>query len=227
MLRVKISNRESRQSGQLFWSLYSWWLYQKFIWTLWVLEVLFAEGAWLVNTRGTPNCPSPAQKELVHSLGEGKAPVVWDWKRQCGLFLTCEKASICGIVFTQGPGCTWWIMQKDEEIQSAGDSSLRSGAFSFLGRNNQWSDLHVIGSNIAETTLSDEGWASQWTAWVQWWPKSIWCWHSAIKHIASFVLSNHHDAGVPDHSLFFWTFCGVTESYRVDKLALSVKTWGN
>lgn len=76
MLRVNISNRESSQGRQLFCSLYSCWLHRKSIWTLWVLEVLFPESNWLVNTRGTPNCPSPAQKEPLQCLGEDKAPVV-------------------------------------------------------------------------------------------------------------------------------------------------------
>lgn len=105
-------------------------------------------------------------------------------------------------------------MPKDEEIQC-----LLSGEFSSLGRNNQWCELHVVGSNVAETTSTDEEWAAQWSGWAQWWPKSSWCWQSA--GITSVVLSNHHDAGVPDHNLVFWTFCGVTETHKVGKLALS------
>lgn len=75
--------------------------------SIWTLEVLFPEGIWLVNTRGTPNCPSSAQTEPLRTVGEDKVPVVRDWERQCGLFLNCEKPSSYGIVFTQGLGCTW------------------------------------------------------------------------------------------------------------------------
>ena len=47
-----------------------------------------------------------------------------------------------GITFAPGPGCTWWVMQKDEEVQCVPQGDL------FLGENSQQIELYDVNCQI-------------------------------------------------------------------------------
>ncbi|XP_064902006.1 uncharacterized protein LOC135577289 [Columba livia] len=90
-----------------------------------------AKATWLVNTRGSTNRARPAQSEILRTVEGDKVPVV-HMKNMLGKAVWVTPASgkgkpICGIVFAQGPGSTWWVMLKDGEVrcQPQGDLSLR------------------------------------------------------------------------------------------------------
>ncbi|RMC01124.1 hypothetical protein DUI87_22390 [Hirundo rustica rustica] len=81
------------------------------------LEQHLAKATWLVNTRGSTNRAGPAQAEPLHKIDGDKVPVVHA-RGLLGKTVWIKSASssdkpIRGVVFAQGPGCTWWIMQKD------------------------------------------------------------------------------------------------------------------
>ncbi|RMC19355.1 hypothetical protein DUI87_03964 [Hirundo rustica rustica] len=80
-------------------------------------EQHLAKATWLVNTRGSTNRAGPAQAEPLHTTDGDKVPVVHA-RGLLGKTVWIKSASstdkpICGVVFAQGPGCTWWIMQED------------------------------------------------------------------------------------------------------------------
>ncbi|RMB99094.1 hypothetical protein DUI87_24282 [Hirundo rustica rustica] len=80
-------------------------------------EQHLAKATWLVNTRGSTNRAGPAQAEPLHTIDGDKVPVV-QVRGLLGKTVWIKSASstdkpIRGVVFAQGPGCTWWIMQKD------------------------------------------------------------------------------------------------------------------
>ncbi|RMC15244.1 hypothetical protein DUI87_07429 [Hirundo rustica rustica] len=80
-------------------------------------EQHLAKATWLVNTRGSTNRAGPAQSESLHTVDGEKVPVV-HVRGLLGKRVWINSASstedpIRGIVFAQGPGCTWWVMQKD------------------------------------------------------------------------------------------------------------------
>ena len=50
------------------------------------------------------------------------------------------------IAFVQGPGCTWWVMWEDGEIQCVPQEDLSLGE-----KSNPWFELCFIGSTTAET----------------------------------------------------------------------------
>ncbi|RMC20467.1 hypothetical protein DUI87_01317 [Hirundo rustica rustica] len=80
-------------------------------------EQHLAKATWLVNTRGSTNRAGPAQAEPLHTIDGDKVPVVHA-RGLLGKTVWIKSASssdkpIRGVVFAQGPGCTWWIMQKD------------------------------------------------------------------------------------------------------------------
>ncbi|RMC10223.1 hypothetical protein DUI87_13024 [Hirundo rustica rustica] len=80
-------------------------------------EQHLAKATWLVNTRGSTNRAGPAQSESLHTVDGEKVPVV-HVRGLLGKTVWINSASstedpIRGIVFAQGPGCTWWVMQKD------------------------------------------------------------------------------------------------------------------
>ncbi|RMC20715.1 hypothetical protein DUI87_01567 [Hirundo rustica rustica] len=80
-------------------------------------EQNLAKATWLVNTRGSTNRAGPAQAEPLHTIDGDKVPVVHA-RGLLGKTVWIKSASssdkpIRGVVFAQGPGCTWWIMQKD------------------------------------------------------------------------------------------------------------------
>ncbi|XP_074710644.1 uncharacterized protein LOC141937115 isoform X2 [Strix uralensis] len=88
------------------------------------------EATWLVNTRGSANRAGPAQSKLPHAVDGDKVPVM-RMRDLLGKMVWVSPAPgkgkpIHGIVFAQGPGCTWWVMQEDGEVRCVpqGDLSL-------------------------------------------------------------------------------------------------------
>jgi len=74
----------------------------------------------MVNTRGSTNQVGPGQSKLLHSVEGDEVPVV-HVRNMLGKTVWVSPASgkgkpVHGIAFAQGSGCTWWVMQKDEEI---------------------------------------------------------------------------------------------------------------
>ncbi|TRZ11241.1 hypothetical protein HGM15179_015857 [Zosterops borbonicus] len=94
-------------------------------------EQHLAKATWLVNTRGSTNRAGPLQSELLHTVDGDKVPVV-HVRSLLGKTLWINSASstdkpIRGIVFAQGPGCTWWVMQKDGTTQCVPQGDLIVG----------------------------------------------------------------------------------------------------
>ncbi|XP_071886669.1 uncharacterized protein [Anas platyrhynchos] len=76
-----------------------------------------AKATWLVNTRGSTNRAGPAQSNLLRTVDGDKVPVV-HVRNMLGKTVWATPASgkgkpIRGIAFAQGPGYTWWVMQKN------------------------------------------------------------------------------------------------------------------
>ncbi|XP_029820605.1 uncharacterized protein LOC115307985 [Manacus vitellinus] len=91
-------------------------------------ELHLAKATWLVNTRGSINRAGPAQSELLHTVDGDKAPVV-HMRGMLGKTVWISPTSskgkpIRGIVFAQGPGSTWWVMQKDGETRCVPQGDL-------------------------------------------------------------------------------------------------------
>ncbi|RMC16940.1 hypothetical protein DUI87_06195 [Hirundo rustica rustica] len=83
---------------------------------------------WMVNTRGSINRAGPAQSEPLHTVDGDKVPVV-HMKGILGKTVWINPTSskgrpIRGIVFAQGPGSTWWVMQKDGETRCVPQGDL-------------------------------------------------------------------------------------------------------
>ncbi|RMC01093.1 hypothetical protein DUI87_22359 [Hirundo rustica rustica] len=91
-------------------------------------EVNLAKATWMVNTRGSNNRAGPAQSEPLHTVGGDKVPVVHMksilGKTVCINPTSGKGRSIRGIVFAQGPGSTWWVMQKDGETRCVPQGDL-------------------------------------------------------------------------------------------------------
>ncbi|RMC19906.1 hypothetical protein DUI87_03472 [Hirundo rustica rustica] len=80
-----------------------------------------AKATWLVNTQGSTNRAGPAQSEPLGTRDGDKVPVV-HMRGMLGKTVWINSASskdnpAPGVVFAQGPGCTWWVMQKDGETR--------------------------------------------------------------------------------------------------------------
>ena len=94
-----------------------------------------AKATWLVNTRGFTHRAGTAQSESQCPVEGDKVPVV-HMQNMLGKTVWFRPASGKGkpvhrIVFAQGPGCTWWVMQKDGEVQCVPHGDL------ILGENSQ------------------------------------------------------------------------------------------
>ena len=98
-------------------------------WKHW--DTNLAEATWLVNSRGSANRPGPAQTKPLHTVGGDKVPVVhmgkWLGKAAWIASPMGKGKPIRGIVFAQGPGCTWWVMRKDGETQCVPQGHLTLG----------------------------------------------------------------------------------------------------
>ena len=102
-------------------------------------DVLLAKATWLVNTRGSAKQAGPAQSNLLHTVDGDKAPVV-RIRNMLGKAVWVTPAlgkgkPMRGITFAQGPGCIWWVMQKDREVQCVPQGDL------ILGENSQQIEL--------------------------------------------------------------------------------------
>ncbi|RMB97312.1 hypothetical protein DUI87_26208 [Hirundo rustica rustica] len=91
-------------------------------------ELNLAKATWMVNTRGSINRAGPAQSEPLHTVDGDKVPVV-HMKGVLGKTVWINPTSskgrpIRGIVFAQGPGSTWWVMQKDGETRCVPQGDL-------------------------------------------------------------------------------------------------------
>ncbi|RMC16227.1 hypothetical protein DUI87_08442 [Hirundo rustica rustica] len=91
-------------------------------------EVNLAKATWMVNTRGSINRAGPAQSEPLHTVDGDKVPVV-HMKGILGKTVWINPTSgkgrpISGLVFAQGPGSTWWVMQKDGETRCVPQGDL-------------------------------------------------------------------------------------------------------
>ncbi|PKU28912.1 hypothetical protein llap_20783 [Limosa lapponica baueri] len=80
----------------------------------------------LVQARG-----GPAQSDLLHIVEGDKVPVVHE-RNMLGKTVWVFPASgkgkpIHGTVFAQGPGCTWWVMLKNGEVQCVPQGNLTLG----------------------------------------------------------------------------------------------------
>ena len=78
-----------------------------------------AKVTWLVNTRASANRAGSAQSEPLHTV-EGDRDPLMHVKNMLGKTVWVIPASgkgrpIHGVAFTEGPGCTWWVMREDEE----------------------------------------------------------------------------------------------------------------
>ena len=84
-------------------------------------EKHLAEATWLVNTQGSINQDGPAQSRSLHTVEGDKVPVVHVKSilgKAVWSFQFLEKANLSvELFFAQGPGFTWWVMQKNGDIQ--------------------------------------------------------------------------------------------------------------
>jgi len=83
-------------------------------------DMHLAMATWLVNTRGFTNQAGPAQSKLPCPVEGDTFPVEHLWNI-LGKTVSVGPAlgkgkSVHGTAFAQGPGCTWWVMQKDGEF---------------------------------------------------------------------------------------------------------------
>ena len=94
-------------------------------------EKHLAEATWLVNTRGSISRDGPTQSSSLHTVKGDKVSVV-RVKSMLGkadrVFPASGKGKpLCGTVFAQGPGSTWWVMQKDGDVQCVPQGNLMLG----------------------------------------------------------------------------------------------------
>jgi len=94
-------------------------------------DTYLAKATWLVNTRGSTNRPGPAQSKPQRPVEGDKVPVV-HMRNMLGKTVWVNPASgkgkpVRGIAFAQGPGCIWWIMRKDGEVQCVPHGDLILG----------------------------------------------------------------------------------------------------
>ena len=98
-------------------------------WKHW--DINLPEATWLVNNRGSESRPGPAKTKPLHTVGEAKVPVVHVGKRMGKAVWVAPAMGkgkpTRGIVFAQGPGYTWWVMQKDGDIKCVPQGDLTLG----------------------------------------------------------------------------------------------------
>jgi len=87
-----------------------------------------AKATWLVNARGSTNRAVVAQAKLPRPV-EGDKVLVMHLRNMLGKPVWVSPASgkgkpVHGIAFAQGPGCTWWVMRKDEEVRCVPHGNL-------------------------------------------------------------------------------------------------------
>ena len=92
-------------------------------------EKHLAEATWLVNTQGSINRDGPASS--LHTVKGDKVLVIRVknmLKKAVWVLPASGKGKpLRGTVFAQGPGCTWWVMQKDGDVQCVPQGNLMMG----------------------------------------------------------------------------------------------------
>ena len=93
-----------------------------------------AKATLLVNIRGSTNRTVPAQSKLPCPVEGEKVPLV-HMRNMLGKTVWVSPASgkgrpVHGIAFAQGPGCIWWVMRKDGEVQCVPHGDLILGEHS-------------------------------------------------------------------------------------------------
>ena len=87
-------------------------------------------------------CSHTAQSKLPRTVEGNKAPVVHMksmWGKRAGVSPSLGKGpTVHRIAFAQGPGCTWWVMQKDGEFWCVPQGDL------ILGKNSQKMELYDV-----------------------------------------------------------------------------------
>jgi len=90
-----------------------------------------AEATCLDNSQGSISQDSPAQSSPLHNVVEDKVPIVHAknmlGKVVCVLLDSGKGKPLHGTVFAQGPGCTWWVMQKEGDVQCVPQRNLMLG----------------------------------------------------------------------------------------------------
>ena len=92
-------------------------------------EKHLAEATWSVSTRGSISRNGPASS--LHTVKGDKVSVV-HVKNMLGIVVWVFPASgkgkpLHGTIFAQGPGSTWWVMQKNEDVQCGTQGNLMLG----------------------------------------------------------------------------------------------------
>ena len=89
------------------------------------------EATWLVNTRGSITRDGPTQSSSLHTVEGDKVPVVHiksTLRKAVWVLPASGKGKpFCGTVFAEGSGCTWWVMQKDGDVQCVPQGNLMAG----------------------------------------------------------------------------------------------------
>ena len=90
-----------------------------------------AEATWLVSASGSISQDGPAQSSSLHTVEGDKVPVVHG-KSMLGKAAWVLPASgkgkpLRGCGFAQEPGCTWWVMQKNGDVQCVPQGNLMLG----------------------------------------------------------------------------------------------------
>ena len=92
-------------------------------------EKHLAKNTWLVNTRGSISRDSPAGS--LYTVKGDKVPIVHIksmLRKAVWVFPASGKGKpLHGTVFAQGPGSTWWVMQKNGDVQCGPQGNLLLG----------------------------------------------------------------------------------------------------
>ena len=90
-----------------------------------------AKATWLVNTRESTNRAGPAQSKPQRPVEGDKVPAAHLWNMLVKTVWVSPALGkvkpLRGIAFPQGPGCTWWVVQKDGEVRCVPHGDLILG----------------------------------------------------------------------------------------------------
>ncbi|RMC05662.1 hypothetical protein DUI87_17747 [Hirundo rustica rustica] len=130
-------------------------------------EQHLAKATWLVNTRGSTNRAGPAQAEPLHTIDGDKVPVVHA-RGLLGKTVWIKSASssdkpIRGVVFAQGPGCTWWIMQKDGTTRCVPQGDLIVGLlYTVCSFSRIWAEISRGADETPDPGRGNPEWCGEW-----------------------------------------------------------------
>ena len=90
-----------------------------------------SEAAWLVNTRGLVSIDGPVLSSSLRTVEGDKVPLGRVKSILGKVFLVFPASGkgkpLRGTVFAQGPESTWWVMQKDGDVQCVPQGNLMLG----------------------------------------------------------------------------------------------------